>query len=217
MTSFSKQILTWKLVDDYWSNPIKHSYYRRFEVLKDQSLWLNWSFTFFFLTHLGVLRLIIRASNFKIKTISGEFKEIWSEFLGFMKIQSEIFYCQSHFQTCFPNVLWFHSLKTDHLIIIMSIKVLFKDVCVFFRNMFCVWRAYLEGTVQATQFRVSACENYKVQVADPAKTARLQKEQQLRKVLLLLFPLNSVTSVLQTVFTSLLLQSEGCVFILCRS
>ncbi|XP_072230622.1 F-BAR and double SH3 domains protein 2-like [Leuresthes tenuis] len=49
------------------------------------------------------------------------------------------------------------------------------------RNMYCVWRAYLEGTVQAAQFRISACENYKVQVADPAKTARLQKEQQLRK------------------------------------
>ncbi|XP_038146309.1 F-BAR and double SH3 domains protein 2-like isoform X2 [Cyprinodon tularosa] len=49
------------------------------------------------------------------------------------------------------------------------------------RNMFCVWRTYLEGTVQATQFRLGACENYKVQVADPAKMARLQKEQQLRK------------------------------------
>ncbi|XP_041863770.1 F-BAR and double SH3 domains protein 2-like [Melanotaenia boesemani] len=49
------------------------------------------------------------------------------------------------------------------------------------RNMYCVWRAYLEGTVQAAQFRISACENYKVQVADPVKTARLQKEQQLRK------------------------------------
>ncbi|XP_017284684.1 F-BAR and double SH3 domains protein 2-like [Kryptolebias marmoratus] len=49
------------------------------------------------------------------------------------------------------------------------------------RNMFCVWRAYLEGTVQTTQFRVGACDNYKVQVADPAKMARLQKEQQLRK------------------------------------
>lgn len=49
------------------------------------------------------------------------------------------------------------------------------------KNMFCVWRAYLEGTVQATQFRLGACDNYKVQVADPAKTARLQKEQQLRK------------------------------------
>ncbi|KAM4727127.1 F-BAR and double SH3 domains protein 2-like [Anableps anableps] len=49
------------------------------------------------------------------------------------------------------------------------------------RNMFCVWRAYLEGTVQATQFRLGACDSYKVQVADAAKTARLQKEQQLRK------------------------------------
>nr|XP_020454250.1 F-BAR and double SH3 domains protein 2-like isoform X2 [Monopterus albus] len=49
------------------------------------------------------------------------------------------------------------------------------------RNMYCVWRAYLEGTVQVTQSRISSCDNYKVQVADPAKTARLQKEQQLRK------------------------------------
>ncbi|XP_054612002.1 F-BAR and double SH3 domains protein 2-like isoform X1 [Dunckerocampus dactyliophorus] len=49
------------------------------------------------------------------------------------------------------------------------------------RNMYCVWRAYLEGTVQVTQSRMTACDNYKVQVADPAKTARLQKEQQLRK------------------------------------
>uniref|UniRef100_A0A3B4WVC3 F-BAR domain-containing protein n=1 Tax=Seriola lalandi dorsalis TaxID=1841481 RepID=A0A3B4WVC3_SERLL len=49
------------------------------------------------------------------------------------------------------------------------------------RNMYCVWRAYLEGTVQVTQSRISTCDNYKVQVADPAKTARLQKEQQLRK------------------------------------
>ncbi|KAK1882727.1 F-BAR and double SH3 domains protein 2, partial [Dissostichus eleginoides] len=49
------------------------------------------------------------------------------------------------------------------------------------RNMYCVWRAYLDGTVQVTQSRISACDNYKVQVADPAKTVRLQKEQQLRK------------------------------------
>ncbi|XP_073335648.1 F-BAR and double SH3 domains protein 2-like [Pagrus major] len=49
------------------------------------------------------------------------------------------------------------------------------------RNMYCVWRAYLEGTVQVTQSRISACDNYKVQVADPAKMVRLQKEQQLRK------------------------------------
>lgn len=48
--------------------------------------------------------------------------------------------------------------------------------------MYCVWRAYLEGTVQATQTRIGACENYKVHVADPAKTMRLQKDQQLRKV-----------------------------------
>ncbi|XP_039633039.1 F-BAR and double SH3 domains protein 2-like isoform X2 [Perca fluviatilis] len=47
--------------------------------------------------------------------------------------------------------------------------------------MYCVWRAYLEGTVQVTQSRISACDNYKVQVADPAKMGRLQKEQQLRK------------------------------------
>ncbi|XP_026183626.1 F-BAR and double SH3 domains protein 2-like [Mastacembelus armatus] len=49
------------------------------------------------------------------------------------------------------------------------------------RNMYCVWRAYLERTIQVTQSRISACDNYKVQVADPAKMARLQKEQQLRK------------------------------------
>ncbi|KAK9536937.1 hypothetical protein VZT92_006682 [Zoarces viviparus] len=48
-------------------------------------------------------------------------------------------------------------------------------------SMYWVWRAYLEGTVQVTQSRISACDNYKVQVADPAKTGRLQKEQQLRK------------------------------------
>lgn len=49
------------------------------------------------------------------------------------------------------------------------------------RNMFCVWRAYLEGTVRLTQSRISACDNYKAQVSDPAKSARLHKEQQLRK------------------------------------
>uniref|UniRef100_A0A3B5MKU1 FCH domain-containing protein n=1 Tax=Xiphophorus couchianus TaxID=32473 RepID=A0A3B5MKU1_9TELE len=57
-------------------------------------------------------------------------------------------------------------------------KSLFPACLSFFllRNMFCVWRAYLEGTVQATQSRLSACDNYKLQVADAAKTARLQKE-----------------------------------------
>ncbi|XP_034033571.1 F-BAR and double SH3 domains protein 2-like [Thalassophryne amazonica] len=49
------------------------------------------------------------------------------------------------------------------------------------RNIYCVWRAYLEGTVQVAQSRISACDNYKVQVVDPAKMARVQKDQQLRK------------------------------------
>nr|ACI68211.1 FCH and double SH3 domains protein 2 [Salmo salar] len=50
------------------------------------------------------------------------------------------------------------------------------------RNMYTVWKAYLEGTVQVTQSRITACENYRNQVSDPAKTARLQKEHQLRKL-----------------------------------
>ncbi|XP_072317960.1 F-BAR and double SH3 domains protein 2-like, partial [Eucyclogobius newberryi] len=48
-------------------------------------------------------------------------------------------------------------------------------------NMFCVWRAYLEGTVQLTQSRMSSCDDYKVQVSDPAKSTRHHKEAQLRK------------------------------------
>ncbi|KAJ3589682.1 hypothetical protein NHX12_010525 [Muraenolepis orangiensis] len=48
-------------------------------------------------------------------------------------------------------------------------------------SMYCVWRAYLEGTVQFSQSRVSACDIYKVQVAEPAKAARLQKDLELRK------------------------------------
>ncbi|XP_042164963.1 F-BAR and double SH3 domains protein 2 isoform X2 [Oncorhynchus tshawytscha] len=47
--------------------------------------------------------------------------------------------------------------------------------------MYTVWKAYLEGMVQVTQSRITACENYRNQVSDPAKTARLQKEHQLRK------------------------------------
>ncbi|XP_031664288.1 F-BAR and double SH3 domains protein 2 isoform X2 [Oncorhynchus kisutch] len=47
--------------------------------------------------------------------------------------------------------------------------------------MYTVWKAYLEGMVQVTQSRIMACENYRNQVSDPAKTARLQKEHQLRK------------------------------------
>jgi len=48
--------------------------------------------------------------------------------------------------------------------------------------MYCVWRAYLEGTVQLSQSRISACDVYKAQVTEPAKAARLQKDQDLRKV-----------------------------------
>lgn len=51
--------------------------------------------------------------------------------------------------------------------------------------MYCVWRAYLKASIQVSQSRISSCETYKVQVSDHAKTFRLQKEQQLRKVLLL--------------------------------
>lgn len=49
------------------------------------------------------------------------------------------------------------------------------------RNMFCVWRAYLEGTVQLTQSRINSSDIYKTQVSDPAKSARLHKEHHLRK------------------------------------
>uniref|UniRef100_A0A3P9BYG8 FCH and double SH3 domains 2 n=1 Tax=Maylandia zebra TaxID=106582 RepID=A0A3P9BYG8_9CICH len=74
----------------------------------------------------------------------------------------------------YAQLLTYHSLwrKMSHCI---NLRLF------VFRNMYCVWRAYLEGMVQATQSRISTCDNYKVQVADAAKTARLQKEQQLRK------------------------------------
>ena len=50
------------------------------------------------------------------------------------------------------------------------------------RNVYVVWRSYLEGTVQVSQSRLNVCDNYKGQVSDPAKTLRLYKEQQLKKV-----------------------------------
>lgn len=55
--------------------------------------------------------------------------------------------------------------------------------------MYCVWRAYLKGSIQVSQSRISTCEKNKVQVSDHAKLFRLQKEQQLRKVLFLDCPL----------------------------
>lgn len=51
--------------------------------------------------------------------------------------------------------------------------------------MYSVWKTYLKGSIQVSQSRISTCENYKVQVSDHVKIFRLQKEQQLRKVLLL--------------------------------
>lgn len=64
-----------------------------------------------------------------------------------------------------------------------------KEVTLLFRNMYCVWRAYLEGSIQVSQSRISTCENYKVQVSDHVKMFRLQKEQQLKKVKLYLIHL----------------------------
>ncbi|XP_061923212.1 F-BAR and double SH3 domains protein 2-like isoform X2 [Entelurus aequoreus] len=51
-----------------------------------------------------------------------------------------------------------------------------------YRNVYAVWRSYLEGTVQVSQSRLNVCDNYKSQVSDPAKTVRLYKEQQLKKI-----------------------------------
>lgn len=48
--------------------------------------------------------------------------------------------------------------------------------------MYAVWRSYLEGTVQVSQSRLNVCDNYKSKVSEPAKTVRLYKEQQLKKV-----------------------------------
>ncbi|XP_054461545.1 F-BAR and double SH3 domains protein 2-like [Anoplopoma fimbria] len=52
-----------------------------------------------------------------------------------------------------------------------------------YRNVYAVWRSYLEGTVQVSQSRLNVCDNYKIQVSEPAKTVRLYKEQQLKKTI----------------------------------
>ncbi|XP_051933719.1 F-BAR and double SH3 domains protein 2-like isoform X3 [Hippocampus zosterae] len=52
-----------------------------------------------------------------------------------------------------------------------------------FRNVYAVWRSYLEGTMQVSQSRLNVCDDYKSQVSDPAKTVRLYKEQQLKKII----------------------------------
>uniref|UniRef100_A0A3Q0QZ23 FCH and double SH3 domains 2 n=1 Tax=Amphilophus citrinellus TaxID=61819 RepID=A0A3Q0QZ23_AMPCI len=52
-----------------------------------------------------------------------------------------------------------------------------------YRNVYAVWRSYLEGTVQVSQSRLNVCDNYKSQISEPAKTVRLYKEQQLKKTI----------------------------------
>uniref|UniRef100_H3CY61 F-BAR and double SH3 domains protein 2 n=1 Tax=Tetraodon nigroviridis TaxID=99883 RepID=H3CY61_TETNG len=52
-----------------------------------------------------------------------------------------------------------------------------------YRNVYAVWRSYLEGTVQVSQSRLNVCDNYKSKVSEPAKTVRLYKEQQLKKII----------------------------------
>ncbi|XP_034025292.1 F-BAR and double SH3 domains protein 2-like isoform X3 [Thalassophryne amazonica] len=52
-----------------------------------------------------------------------------------------------------------------------------------YRNVYAVWRSYLEGTVQVSQSRLNVCDNYKTQISEPAKTVRLYKEQQLKKTI----------------------------------
>ncbi|XP_068172574.1 F-BAR and double SH3 domains protein 2-like [Antennarius striatus] len=52
-----------------------------------------------------------------------------------------------------------------------------------YRNVYAVWRSYLEGTVQVSQSRLNVCDNYKSQVSESAKTVRLYKEQQLKKTI----------------------------------
>ncbi|XP_023648180.1 F-BAR and double SH3 domains protein 2 [Paramormyrops kingsleyae] len=50
-----------------------------------------------------------------------------------------------------------------------------------YRNVYAVWQAYLEGTVQVTQSRINICDGYKSEISDPAKAVKLYKEQQLKK------------------------------------
>ncbi|XP_056296888.1 F-BAR and double SH3 domains protein 2-like isoform X3 [Pseudoliparis swirei] len=50
-------------------------------------------------------------------------------------------------------------------------------------NVYAVWRSYLEGTVQVSQARLAVCDGFRLQVSEPAKTLRLYKEQQLKKIM----------------------------------
>ncbi|MBN3309565.1 FCSD2 protein, partial [Amia calva] len=50
-----------------------------------------------------------------------------------------------------------------------------------YRNVYAVWKSFLEGTVQVTQSRINICENYRNEISEPAKMVKLLKEQQLKK------------------------------------
>ncbi|XP_069615516.1 F-BAR and double SH3 domains protein 2 isoform X2 [Ranitomeya imitator] len=50
-----------------------------------------------------------------------------------------------------------------------------------YRNIYTVWKSYLEGTIQVAQSRINICENYRNLISEPARTVKLYKEQQLKK------------------------------------
>uniref|UniRef100_A0A671LK36 F-BAR domain-containing protein n=1 Tax=Sinocyclocheilus anshuiensis TaxID=1608454 RepID=A0A671LK36_9TELE len=50
------------------------------------------------------------------------------------------------------------------------------------RNVWAVWRSYLEGVMKVSQSRINGCENYRSQISDPVKTFRAQKDLQLKRV-----------------------------------
>ncbi|XP_063807291.1 F-BAR and double SH3 domains protein 2 isoform X2 [Pseudophryne corroboree] len=50
-----------------------------------------------------------------------------------------------------------------------------------YRNIYTVWKSFLEGTMQVAQTRINICENYKNLISEPARTVKLYKEQQLKK------------------------------------
>ncbi|XP_073517405.1 F-BAR and double SH3 domains protein 2 isoform X4 [Phyllobates terribilis] len=49
------------------------------------------------------------------------------------------------------------------------------------RNIYTVWKSFLEGTIQVAQSRINICENYRNLISEPARTVKLYKEQQLKK------------------------------------
>ncbi|XP_040282412.1 F-BAR and double SH3 domains protein 2 isoform X2 [Bufo bufo] len=50
-----------------------------------------------------------------------------------------------------------------------------------YRNIYMVWKSFLEGTIQVAQSRINICENYRNLISEPARTVKLYKETQLKK------------------------------------